>query len=344
MSEDRSQEPSKRRRLEARERGQVARSPELTGAAGLLAASALLGVWGDDLVLALVGLVRQSWSGDLMVGASAADLVASVRAAVGNIAGPLLGILGGTVVAAILAHQAQVAGLFAPGLIAPNFTRLWSLRLDEEGSGSALMEHAGRGAWSVVKAVVVVAVAAWWIRSSLGELDHLGRLEPRTMARAIGAILRSTAFALAIATLALGLIDFSLQYRRFEAMLRMTPDEHREDLKSADGDPALRARRRNQARALRGDAPELFAGASLAVVGASGLIVILAGGPPPKRITIRSSANGATGKRLQKSAEAAKLTSLEAPALALALARLRTPVVPPELIAALSAEWPVEVG
>ena len=55
MSEDRTQEPSKRRRLEARERGQVARSPELTGAAGLLAASALLGIWGDDLALALVG-------------------------------------------------------------------------------------------------------------------------------------------------------------------------------------------------------------------------------------------------------------------------------------------------
>jgi flagellar biosynthetic protein FlhB len=318
----------------------VARSPELTGAAGLLAATALLGIWGDDLALALIGLVRDSWSGDLMVGAEPAEVVTRVRQAVWGVAGPLLGILGGTVAVAILAHQAQVGGLFTPGLMAPDFARLWALKLDDEGTSSALMDRVGRGAWSVVKAVVVVAVASWMIRSSLGDLHRLGRLDPPALAKGAGAILRSTAFALALATLALGLVDFALQHRRFEAMLRMSPDEQREDLKAADGDPALRARRRNQARALRGDAPELFTGASLAVLGASGLILILAGGPPPRRITIRSSANGATGKRLKKSAETAKLPTLEAPALALALARLRTPVVPPELMAAVAAEWP----
>jgi flagellar biosynthesis protein FlhB len=342
MSEDRTQEPSKRRRLEARERGQVARSPELTGAAGLLAASALLGIWGDDLALALIALVRDAWSGDLMVSAGSLEVVARVRQMAWGVAGPLLGILGGTLAASVLAHQAQVGGLFAPGLIAPDPSRLWTLRLDEEGSGSGFMARAGRGIWSVVKAAVVVSVAAWVIRSDLAGLHRLARLEPHALARASGEMLRWTAFALALATLVLGLVDFALQYNRFEAMMRLTPDEHREDLRAADGDPALRARRRNQAKALRGDAPELFAGASLAVTGASGLIVILAGGPPPRRLTIRSSANGATGNRLRRSADAANLPLLDAPALALALARLRTPVVPPELMAALASEWPTD--
>jgi flagellar biosynthetic protein FlhB len=340
MSEDRTQEPSKRRRVEARERGQVARSPELTGAAGLLAASALLGIWGDDLALALLALVRNSWSGDLLVSAEPLEVVARLRGAAWGVASPLMGILGGTVVAALLAHQAQVGGLFAPALLAPDPSRLWALRLDEEDSGSGFSARVGRGVWSVVKAAVVVGVAAWVIRSDLGDLQRLARLDPPALARASGTLLRSMAFALALATLALGLVDFALQYNRFEAMLRMTPDQHREDLRAADGDPALRSRRRKQAQALRGDAPELLAGASLAVTGGSGLIIILAGGPPPHRLTIRSSANGATGSRLRKSAEAADLRLLEAPALALALARLRTPVVPPELMAALASEWP----
>jgi flagellar biosynthetic protein FlhB len=342
MSEDRTREPSKRRRLEARGRGQVARSPELTGAAGLLAASALLGIWGDDLALALIALVRDSWSGDLMISGGPLAVVARVRQGAWAVAGPLFGILGGTVAASVAAHQAQVVGLFAPGLIAPDFSRLWGLRLDEEGAGSSLSAKVGRGVWSVVKASVVVAVAAWLIRSDLGGLHRLARLEPHAMARASGGMVRSMAFALAMASLALGLVDFALQYRRFEAMMRLTPDEHREDLKAADGDPALRSRRRNQARALRGDAPELFAGASLAVLGASGLIVILAGGPPPRRLTIRSSANGATGARLRKSADAANVPLLDSPALALGLARLRAPVVPPELMAALASEWPLD--
>ena len=342
MSEDRTQEPSKRRRLEARERGQVARSPELTGAAGLLAASALLGIWGDDLALALIALVRESWSGDLMISGDSREVVERLRHVVRDVAGPLSGILGGSMAASVVAHQAQVAGLFAPGLIAPDPSRLWALRLDEEGSGSGLGARMGRGVWSVVKAAVVVGVAAWAIRSDLGGLHRLPHLEPHALARASGAMMRSTALALALATLVLGLVDFALQYRRFEAMMRLTPDEHREDLRAADGDPALRSRRRKQAQALRGDAPELFAGASLAVVGASGLIVILAGGPPPRRITIRSSANGTTGSRLRKSADAANVPTLDAPALALALVRLRTPVVPPELMAALASAWPAD--
>ena len=340
MSEDRTQEPSKRRRLEARERGQVARSPELTGAAGLLVASALLGVWGDDLALALIGLVRDSWSGDLLIMGRPGAVVARFRGAAWGVAGPLFGILGGALAASIAAHQAQVGGLFAPGLIAPDISRLWTLHLDEEGSGSGVVARMGRGAWSVVKAAVVVAVAAWAIRSGLGDLDRLVRLEPHAMARASGRLMRSMALSLAVATLVLGLVDFVLQYRRSEAMMRLTPDEHREDLKAADGDPALRGRRLRQARALRGDAPELLAGASLAVIGSTGLIIILAGGPPPRRLTIRSSANGATGRKLRKSADAANLPLLDAPAIALGLARLRTPVVPPELLADLASAWP----
>ena len=62
MSEDRTQPPSKRRRQLARQHGQVAHSPELTAAAGWLAAVALLGIVGDDLALGLTKLVQ--WVAD----------------------------------------------------------------------------------------------------------------------------------------------------------------------------------------------------------------------------------------------------------------------------------------
>ena len=91
---------------------------------------------------------------------------------------------------------------------------------------------------------------------------------------------------------------------------------------------------------MRGDAPELLAGASLAVVGASGLVVILAGGPPPRRVAIRSSANGATGRQMIRSVDAANLARLDSPSMAMALARLRSPTIPPELLAELASSWP----
>ena len=343
MSEDRTQEPSKMRRIQARERGQVARSPELTGAVGLLAASALVGIWGDDLALALIGLIRAPWLGDLGVGIGADEVVGRIRQAAWGVAGPLLGIVGGAAAATVAAHQAQVGGLFVPGLLAPDPARLWSLRLDEGGSaaGNGPAARAARGAWSVLKAVVVVAVAGGSIRSGLGDFYRLGRLDPPGLARGAASILGGTALALALATLALGLVDFALQYRRFEAMLRTTDQENREDQKAAEGDPALRSRRRRQARALRGDAPELLAGATLVVVGAAGLVVVLAGGPPPRRVSIRSTANGPTGRSLLQAARSARLAIVEAPGLALDLARSGSPLPPPESAAGLAAIWPI---
>src|SRR5436305_1121656 len=83
------------------------------------------------------------------------------------------------------------------------------------------------------------------------------------LAAASGASLRRFTLSLAAATLALGLLDVLLQHRRFSAMLRMTPDEQREDQRAMEGDPALRARRRRVARTLRTDPGEVLIGASL---------------------------------------------------------------------------------
>ncbi|WP_435015712.1 EscU/YscU/HrcU family type III secretion system export apparatus switch protein [Tundrisphaera sp. TA3] len=334
MSEDRTHAPSKRRRMLAREQGQVARSPDLTGAAGLLAATALLGIWGDDLTLALVGLVREPWQVGLLGTGGAAEVVDRLRRSAFAIGGPLAGIVGGSAVAAILAHQAQVGGLFLPGMLAPDPTRFANF------GGPGLSTRFGRGVWGLLKAAAVVAVGLALIRSNLVDLHRVGRLGPSQLAHAAAGTLRLMAGALAATSLILGLIDFVLQHRRVEAMLQMTPDQHREDERAADGDPALRSRRRRLARAWRGDAPELFAGATLVVSGPKGLAVILAGGPPPKRVVVRSSAKGAAGASLLRAAERAGLTPVAAPELAIRLARLPSPVVPPEVWIGPGRHWP----
>ena len=336
MSEDQTQAPSRRRRQLARERGQIARSPDLTGAAGLLAASALLGVWGDDLALALVGLVREPWTNALIGPEGGWDAVSHIRQAALAIGGPLLGILGGSAAVSILAHQAQVGGLFLPGNLSPDPTRFANFG----GDGSGLASRAGRGAWGLLKAVVVVVVSLALIRAELDDLHHLGRLHPLRMALAASGTLQHLLGILAVMTLFLGLVDFVLQHRRVEAMLRMTPDQHREDERASEGDPALRSRRRKLARAWRGDAPELFAGATLVMAGPMGLAVILAGGPPPRRVVVRSSAEGAAGATMLRAAEKAGLTPMVAPDLAVRLARLASPVVPPEVWQGPGSGWP----
>jgi flagellar biosynthetic protein FlhB len=336
-SEDRTQPASKLREQQARDRGQVAHSPELTGAVALLAGSILLGAFCEPLATALIKMMRSPWSGDLTVSIDAREVVDQLRNMIFHVLAPFIAILLGLVGAGVLAHQAQVGGLWTPALMAPNLGRLWS------GAGRGLAERAGRGAWILGKTIVVLAVAIWAIRSRLDELTWMGTLETASLGRAWCEALRSLLLTMSVAACLLGLIDFAMQRMRFTGMMRLTPEEAREDQKAMDGDPSLKGRRRRQARALRGDAPELMVGATLIVTGPNGLTVVLGGGPPPRRVNIRSAATGPTGQSMRRAAQSARIAMLENTDLAMKLARLSSKPnenLSPSLVAELSAFWP----
>ncbi len=162
-AEDRTQAPSKLRLQQARERGMAAHSPELTGAAALLAATLMLGIVGESLATGLLSVVRGPWTGVLDVTLNAPAAVAHLRTAAWSILGPLGLLVLGLVATAFAAHQAQVGLLWSPALIAPDVARLWGV-----GGGRGLAARAGRGAWTLAKGVVVLAVAAWAIRVAAG--------------------------------------------------------------------------------------------------------------------------------------------------------------------------------
>ena len=239
MSEDRTQPASKRRRQLAREQGQVAHSPELTAAAGWLSAVVALGVWGPDLMEVLVDLTRAPLVRSVAGSTDPAALAALVRGDVLRIAPPLGMILGGFLVGAFAAHQAQVRGLWAPALIAPDASRLGRV-----GQGGGLSARFERSLWSIVKVVILTAVAWWGIRSRWGALQGLSLLDFPTAAQSAMAVLLGPMRVLAVLMVVVGLVDYGLRFARFEMMLRTTPDEHREDQKAIEGDPRLRSSRR----------------------------------------------------------------------------------------------------
>jgi flagellar biosynthetic protein FlhB len=339
MLEERTQPPSKRRRLLARQHGQVAHSPELTAAGGWLAAVLLLGACSESLTLGFNQLVGASFDAAAVLSADPADVVARVRGAFLLLVWPLGWILLAFSAGALTAHQLQVRGLWAPRLIVPDPARLWTLR-----SASGLGSRAERSIWSTIKASVIIAATVWTIAAYWSNLLQLGGMETPVLAQAAGRIILHLARVLAVVLIILGLADYWLRWRRFEKLLRTTPSQHREDQRVMEGDPTARAQRRSLAKAWRSDSPEILAGASLVLAGSRGLTLVLTGGPPPRRVTIRMVARGATGLKLRRSAEANQVHLLDSPRLAHRLAS--RPVsgspVAAELLADLAAVWPVQ--
>jgi flagellar biosynthetic protein FlhB len=343
MSEDRTQPASKRRRQLAREQGQVAHSPELTAAAGWLAAVVALGLCGGGLAGELAGLMRgalSEWDPGAMP-ADAAGVAARVRGVAWALAWPLGVIVAAFAAGATAAHQLQVRGLWAGRLIAPDPGRLWT-----PGRGPGVGSRSGRAGWSAVKAALFLAALAWVIRAGWGEVLRLGALEGAGLAHEASRSILRLAGVLAGVLAALGLADYGLCYWRFEAMLRSTPEEQREEQRVMEGDVAARAQRRRLARAWRGDSPEALAGAGLAIHGPDGLTVILSGGPPPRRVAIRAVARTAAGLRLRQSARTARIPHVEHAELARRLARHPAGghPLPAERMAELAAVWPPRVA
>jgi flagellar biosynthesis protein FlhB len=334
MLEERTQPPSKRRRLLARQHGQVAHSPELTSAAGWLAAVLLLGFFGENLALGFHQLVRASFDAAAVWSADPADVVARVRGAFLLLLWPLGLILFAFGAGAVAAHQVQVRGLWAPRLVVPDPARLWAIK-----RGSGLTSRAERSLWSTVKAIVIIAATVWTIASAWSDLLQLGGMDTPALAQKAGQIVLHLARVLAAVLFVLGLADYALRWRRFEQLLRTTPSEHREDRRVMEGDPAARAQRRRLAKAWRS---EILAGASLVLIGGRGLTLVLTGGPPPRRVTVRTVARGITGLRLRRSAESNQVYLLDAPKLAHRLASRPASASPlaTELLADLAAIWP----
>jgi flagellar biosynthetic protein FlhB len=311
-------------------------SPELTAAGGWVAAVVLLGALGDDLAVRLSDLLHGSLSALAVPTADASAVIARVRELVFAMGWPLAAILCGFAAGALAVHQLQVRGLWVTRLIAPDPARLWAF-----STGPGLAARVERSTWSMVKTIVLAIAAAGMIRAAWYDLARQGGLEGPLLAQVAGRLALRVAWLLTALLLVFGLIDYALRHRRFEAMLRATAQEHREDQRVMEGDAAARAQRQRVARSWRGDHADLLAGASLLLIGSGGLTVVLAGGPPPRRVTVRRSIRGTAGLRLRRAAEMSQITSVDAPDLARRLAHRPAPEsgVSAGLIEELTAVW-----
>ena len=196
--------------------------------------------------------------------------------------------------------------------------------------------------WSLAKGIVLVAVSIWVLRAGWVDFLRQSNLEGPKLAQAAGHIVLHASRLLAGALLTLGVVDYALRYRRFEAMLRTTPEEQREDQQRDGRRPGGAAQRQRAARSMRGDSAELLAGAAFVLAGPGGLTLVIAGGPPPRRVSIRSVAKGGTGLKLRRQAEANGIPRVDDAALAQRLARRPASgtSLAAELIAELAGVWP----
>jgi flagellar biosynthesis protein FlhB len=253
-SGEKTEQPTERRRTQAREQGNVARSVDLTAAGLMLGAAVVFYVLAVPLcrtfAILTVDALQHAGPGPF----TDADAVNRLRSMAQIVAPNVLGILLAMMVAALVWNVVQVGILVAPEALMPQFGRLNPLNgLQRIFSTAALIRLAG----SLAKLAIVVGIAVWSISSMFPWFVQLIGLEPRTTLFYIQGAVVKLAFQLATALVFLALLDFLYQRWKLEQDLRMSKQELRDEMKEMEGDPVMRQRRKEahrkvaQARELR---------------------------------------------------------------------------------------------
>ena len=244
---DKTEAATPRRRQEAREQGNIARSPDVSSAALLVGGLVLLRLFGGGVIRAMAALTH-----DMLATATLGDVdprdglgSAAVGRSLVAAAWSMAPLAGGVCAVVVLANVAQTGLVFNPARLA------WKGSALSPVQGLSRLFGGGQGlvkfGLSLLKMVLVGGVAYSAVAGRIGQIVLAQQL---TFAQAFvlgGDVLFAIALRIGTLLLVLAVVDYVWQRYRLEKSLRMTKQEVKEEMRNMDGDPHVKQRRRQLA-------------------------------------------------------------------------------------------------
>lgn len=237
--QEKTEQATPKRREDARRKGQVARSSELSSiailAAGLLALSALGGYMFDQLGIFMVDALTNGIFIELDPGSLHLS-IGTWALGYARVVVPVVALL---VVAALGINYAQVGVLFTLQPLTPKAERISPLSgLKRIFSSRGLVELAK----GLFKIGAVVYVTYLTIDSDMDSLIAYMDMSVGQIFTLSGDITITLAFRIVLLLLIMAILDYAFQRWEYEKNLRMTRQEVREEVKQQEGDPMVRSR------------------------------------------------------------------------------------------------------
>ena len=245
MADNRTEKATPRRRVKAREKGQVLRSRDLVSAFTVIAVVFLLawqpqtwiGHWQSYFSRSLLSSALGDWS----------DSAPTIRLTEIAVAQSLLPVFTVAFIIAICATLAQGGVVFAGEALAPDWNRLNPSRNVQQLFSLAGFSRILR---SFLPFGVILYLALRLIHNDASTILYSARLHSRASLALLGSLCFSIAWQSCLVLLAWSGADYLLQRQSFEKSLRMTKQEVRQEAKDSDGNPQTRMRIRRLRREL----------------------------------------------------------------------------------------------
>lgn len=246
-AEERTEQATPRRRQEARRRGQVARSVELSSTAVFLAVVLALNAVSDIALRGAMDSVRFALTNLQHTEFSPALALSFGWGCLSHAGKAFLPVIGVAMAVGIVVNLLQVGVMLTAEPLAPNwarinpwtgFVRLFSRRAFVEGT----------------KTLLKVFLIGWLtfaaVRADAAMLLRTSEIDPLMVLMLVGQLLYKVAWRVGLAMLVLAILDYGFQRYEYEKSLRMTKEEVKQEMKQTEGDPQIRARIRARMQAM----------------------------------------------------------------------------------------------
>lgn len=245
---EKTEDPTPRRRQEARQDGNVAKSMDLTAACTLLAGVVLLDVFGRRVLGGMKTALELMLAGSHASNPTRADDVATLAGFSGHVlVTSLFPLMLSVMAVALVVTVGQVGFMLTTKPLTPNFNKISPLR----GAKNLFNARGGvRLIMSLLKVAVIAALSIYIIVYDLPAIVHLSRLSAVQAFAAACELVYALAIKLAVLLMVLAVIDYAFQKWQHERELKMSKHEVKEEMKRMEGDPMVKQRRARVARQL----------------------------------------------------------------------------------------------
>lgn len=237
--EERTEKPTPKKREEARQKGEVAKTRELPAAAVLLSGTLAMGVLGSFTYQKVATTTTQILSFTIIRGDGAGEMLLLLEDCVSAFLLAISPLLAVIFVTAVLSNVVQVGFVVSLEELKPKLSKVnptkGFARLFSKQSFMELLK-------SLLKLLLIGTVAYVSVRKEMEGLAGLGDLEPSSLALHGLSSIFTIFLKCGLAIMVLAALDYAFQRWEFEKRIRMTRQELKEELKRSEGDPLIKAR------------------------------------------------------------------------------------------------------
>lgn len=248
FSEEKTEQPTSKKRQDARNKGQVVQSKELSAAIALLAVFFMLSVIGPNMIEELFGYFNMTIGymaspEMLFEGGDIKLFLDETLFFILRLSLPLLIV---TVLTGLIVTYAQVGFIFTLETVKPKLEKLNILKgLKNMFSMRALVELVK----SVTKAFLLLYVAINYVKGHLKEILLVLELHPKQTVVIMWDIVYGLVIRCAIMLFIIAIFDFAYKKWKNTKDLMMSKQEIKDEYKQSEGDPLLKSKIKEKQRA-----------------------------------------------------------------------------------------------